>query len=73
MGTFGINGKEGREYTNRVPETDHGEAIEAVRRKDTGDAGDRSRTRGSGNTVGEDLHRETTGNRGAVSGATSLI
>ena len=38
-----------------------------------GDAVVGRRTRGIGNPVGEDLHRETVGNRGAVGGATSLI
>ena len=31
------------------------------------------RTRGNGNLLREDLHRETSGNRGAVGGAISLI
>ena len=66
VSTFGVNGKEGRGDTHRVPTTDHGEAIEAIMRRDMGDAGDGKRTRGSGNTVGEDLHRETAGNRGAL-------
>ena len=37
------------------------------------DARGESHTRGSGNTVGEDLHREKTGYRGLVGGDTSLI
>ena len=44
-----------------------------VRRQDIGDARGGRRTRGIRIAVGEDLHRETTGNRGAVGGATSLI
>ena len=73
MGPFGVNGKEGREDTHRVPTTDHGEESEAIRRWDMGDAGDRRCTRGIGNSVGEDLSRATSGNRGALGGATSLI
>ena len=73
MGPFGVNGEEGRGDTHGVPVTDHGEASEAIRRRDMGDAGDGRRTRGSGNPVVNDIHRETAGNRGAVGGATSLI
>ena len=73
VGTFVVNGKDGRRDTHRVPVTDHGKASEAIRRRDMGDAGGGWRTRGSRNPVGKDLHRETEGNRGAVGGATSLI
>ena len=38
-----------------------------------GDAWVGRRTGGSGNTVSEDLHRETTGNRVTVDGSTSTI
>ena len=70
---FGVNSKDGRGYIHRVPATDQGEVSEAVRRRDMGDAGGRKRTVISGNAVNEDLQRDTSGNRGAVGGATSLI
>ena len=38
-----------------------------------GDSGGRRHMRGSGNPVGQGLHRGTTGNRGVVGGAMSLI
>ena len=38
-----------------------------------GDARVRRHVKGSRNAVGEDLHRETTVNRGTVGGTTSLI
>ena len=66
MVPFVVNGEEDRWYTHRVPATDHGEAIEAVRRRNMGDAGGGRRTRGRGDTVVNDLHRVTSGNRGAV-------
>ena len=70
---FGGNGEEVRRDTNRVPATDHREESNAVKRKDMGDVGGGRRTRGSGNAVGEDLHRETAGFRVSVCGATPLI
>ena len=73
MGSFGVNGEEGRGDTHIVPATDHGEESEAVRRRNMVDSGGGRCTGGSGNPVGEDLHRSTAGNRGAVGGATSLI
>ena len=73
VGPFGVNGEEGRGDTHGVPATDYGEAIKAITRQEMGDAGDGRRTRGSRNTVGKDLHRETAGNRGAVGVATYLI
>ena len=73
MGPFGGKVKEGRGDTHWVPATDHGDVSKLVRRRDMGDTRGRSRTRGSRNTVGEDLHRATAGNRGAVGGTTSLI
>ena len=72
VGTFGVHDEEGRGYTHRVPATDHGDAREAVRRWDMGDIRGRRRTRASGNTVGEDLHRAMAGNSGAVGGAKLL-
>ena len=73
MGYFSVNGKEGRGDTHGVPVTDHGEASEAIRRRDMGDDGGGRHMRGSRKPVGEDLNRETAGNRGAVGGAMSLI
>ena len=73
MGPFGVNGKEGRGDTHELPVTDHGEASDVIRRQNTGDAGGGSRTIGSRNPLGEDLHIETACNRGTVGGATSLI
>ena len=73
MGPFRVNGEEARGDTHRVPATDQGESIDAIRIRDMGDSGDGRRTRGSGNPFVEDIHRETAGNRGAVVGATSLI
>ena len=72
-GTFGFNGKEVRGDTHGVPATDHREANKAIRRQEMGDAGGARRKRGRGNPVGEDLHRDTTGNCGSVGGANSLI
>ena len=51
MGTFGVNGKEDRWNAHGVPENDHGEEREAIRRWDMGDAGGRRHTISSGNTV----------------------
>ena len=73
VGPLGVNDEEGRRDTHGVPADDHREASDVVKRWDMGYARGGSRTRGSGNAVGEDLHRATTGNRGAVGGATSLI
>ena len=67
------NGEEGGRDTHGVPATDHGEASEAVKRRDVGDAGGGKCTRGSGNAVREDLRRETTGKIGSFGGAMSLI
>ena len=53
--------------------TDHREASAGVRIRDVGDAWDGRCTGGSGNAVGDDLHRETAGNRGTVGGTTPTI
>ena len=45
---------------------DHREEGAMVPRKDTGDAWGRISTGGGGNTVGDDLHRDTAGNRSTV-------
>ena len=73
VGPFGNIGEEGGRDTHWVPSADHGEASEAVKRRDMGDAWGGRRTAGSGNSVGEDLHRDTVGNLGSVGGATSSI
>ena len=52
VGPFGVNGKEDRGDAHGVPENDHGEESEEIRRWDMGDAGGRRHTRGSGNPVG---------------------
>ena len=73
MGPFGVNSEEGRGYTHGFPETDNEEASKAVRRRYMEDDGGVRRTRGSDNAVGEEQHRETAGNRGAVGGSTYLF
>ena len=73
LGPFGGNGEEDGRDSNWIPSTDHGEVSAAVRRRDMGDARGGRSTGGSGNAVGDDLHRETAGNRGTVGGATSTI
>ena len=73
VGPLGVNVEEGRGDTHRVPVSDHGEAGEVIRGQDMGDAEGGSHTRGSGNPVGDNLHRETKFNSGVVGGATSLI
>ena len=73
VGNFGVNVEEGRGYTHVVPATDHGEAREDIRRQDMGHAGSCRRTRVRGNPLGENIHVDTAGNRGAVGGTTSLI
>ena len=70
---FIVNGKEGIWDIHRVPVNDHRGEIEGRRRQDMGDARGRRRVRGIGNPFGEYLHRATSGNRGSVGGATSLI
>ena len=73
MGYFKVNGKEDRGDAHKVPVNDHGEESEAIRREEMADSGGRRHMRGSGNLDGQDLHRATAGNCGAVGGATSLI
>ena len=51
VGHFGVNEKEGKGDTHRVPATDHGEESEAIRRWDMGDSGGRRHARGIGNSV----------------------
>ena len=73
VGTFGGNGEEGGRGTHWVSLSDHGEAIEAAKIWDMGDAWGRRHMGYSRNVVGEDLHREMSGNRGSVGGAKSFI
>ena len=53
--------------------TDHGEEREVIRIWEMGGARGGRSARGSGNPVGEDLHREKAGNCGSVGGGTYLI
>ena len=73
MGNFRVNGKEGSRDTHRVPAADHRESGKVIRRRDMVDARGGRRMRGRGSEVGEDLYIETSGNRGSLGGATSLI
>ena len=73
MVSFGDNGEECGWDTHWVTLLNHREVSEAAKRQDMGDAWSGRRTRSSRNAVGEDLHRETTGNRGSVGGSTSSI
>ena len=73
VGPFGVNDKEDREDAHGVPENDHVEESEAIRRWYMGDSVGRIHTIGSGNPFGEDLHRATEGNHGAVGGAPYII
>ena len=73
MGTFDGNVEEGRRGTHRVSQTDHGKASAADSRRDVGDAQGGNIARSCGNTVGNDLYREMTGNHGTVGGVTTTI
>ena len=73
MGTFGGNGEEFRGHTHGVSKIDHGEASTIDSIRDVGDAQGRSSTGSGGNLVNDDLHRETTGNRGTVGGVAAYI
>ena len=52
---------------------DNREASEALKIREVGDAWGGRHMGGSRNSVNDDLHRETAGNRGTVGGATSTI
>ena len=69
VGPFSDNGEDCGRYTHWVPLSDHGESSEVDKIQDIGDAWGGRRTGVSGNTVGWDLHRETSGNLGSVRGA----
>ena len=73
VGTFRGNGEKCGRDTHWVPSEDHKEASVEVRRQDMGNTSVGRRTGGSRNAVGDDLKRETAGNRGKVGGATSTI
>ena len=67
MGTFGRNGSEGRSNTHVLSATYHGETSTAASRLGTGDTWVISSAGSGSNAVINDLHRETTDNRGVVS------
>ena len=73
MVPFGFHGEEGGRDTHWFLLKYHGEASAAVRRQDVGKTWGRRRTGGSGNLVGDDLHKEKEGKRCTVGGATSII
>ena len=66
FGPFGGNEEEVRRSTHIFSHTDHGEASVADIRRYMGDARSGSSVKISRNTVGNELYRETTGNRGTV-------
>ena len=73
VGPFGGNVEESRRVTHRLTQTDHGEASTADRRRDIRDARGGISAGSGGNTVGDDLYRETVGNRGSFGGVTTNI
>ena len=73
VGPFVVNGEEGGRGIHWYSFSYHGESSEADKRQDMEDAWGGRRTKGSGNLVGRDLNRKTTGNCGSVGGATSFI
>ena len=73
MVTFVGHGEEGGRDTQWVTSGDHGNLSAVVRRWDVGNTWGERRTVGSGNIVGDDLHREAADNRGTVGIATSTI
>ena len=66
MVNFGGNGAEGRKNTHVFSATDHGEASTTSIRQDMGDYWGGSSAGSNMNSVRDDLHREITGNHGAV-------
>ena len=73
VGPFGSHGEEGRRNTHIVPQTDQGEARSAVSIWDVRDARGGRSTGSSGNSVENDLYKETSGNRGTVGGVMATI
>ena len=57
----------------QVPLIDHGEASMEVRRRDVGNTREGRSAGGSGNSVRNDLYRDTAGNRGTMGGITPTI
>ena len=66
LGNFGRNGEEGKGRSHRFSYTDHREASVTDIRREMGDYHKGINTGSGGSAVGEDLHRETTGNCGTV-------
>ena len=62
-----------RGHKNWVSQTDNGKASSMDSRWDMGDARDGISTGSCGNTVKNDLDRETTGNRGTVGGVATYL
>ena len=58
---------------HRIPQTEHGEASSVLRRLYVVDAWVGSSAESRGNTIGNDLYKETAGNRGTVGGVTPTI
>ena len=73
VGHFGVNGEKGRVGTYGILQTYHGDAIMEDSRRDVGDARGRSSAGNGGNTVSDDIYKETSGNRGTVGGLTTNI
>ena len=71
--TFGGNREEVRGHTNRVSKVDHRETIATDSRRDMEDSQGGSSTGSGNNSVGNDLHRKTTGNHGKAGGITAYI
>ena len=67
--TFGSDGEEGGGHKRRFYEEDHGEAGALEGRHKVGDSQDISSAGSGGNSVGDELYRETTGGGGTVGGA----
>ena len=66
MGTFGVNGAEGRSNKHVFSATYHRETIATASRHDMGDAQGGRNVGSGGKKVRYNLHREMTGNCGVV-------
>ena len=64
--SFGGNGSEGQSNTHVFSATDHGETSVMSSGRDMGGTNGIISTGSGGNAVGDDLHRENTGNLGTV-------
>ena len=73
MGNFGCNGAEDRGDTHGFSSTYHGEAGTTVARRDMGDAQGGSSAGIGRNSVGDELHRETVGNRSTLGSVAANI